>query len=126
MFNRIQMIQGSSIDENIVSKVTEMAKGKQRVLVCLDSNHTHEHVLNEMNLYAPLVTKGSYLVVFDTIVENLPENYLKNKRPWGVGNNPKTAVYEFLENNKDFLIDSNIDKKLLISVAPEGYLKKIK
>jgi len=126
MFKRIQMIQGSSIDETILAKVSKIAQGKKRILVCLDSNHTHEHVHSEIEFYAPFVTKGSYLVVFDTIVEDLPENYFKYKRPWGIGNNPKTAVHEFLKNNKDFTIDSSIDNKLLISVAPSGYLKRIK
>lgn len=125
MFKRIKMIQGSSIDENIVAKVSEAAKGKQRVMVCLDSNHTHDHVLNEMKMYAPFVTKDSYLVVFDTIVEDLPENYFGQKRHWGIGDNPKTAVFEFLKDNKDFSIDSAIDNKLLISVAPSGYLKRL-
>jgi len=125
MFKRIKMIQGSSIDESIVAKVAEAAKGKQRVMVCLDSNHTHDHVLNEMKMYAPFVTNGSYLVVFDTIVEDLPENYFGQKRNWGIGDNPKTAVFEFLKDNNDFSIDSAIDNKLLISVAPSGYLKRL-
>jgi cephalosporin hydroxylase len=126
MFKRIKMIEGSSIDENLVAKVKEMAKGKQTVLVSLDSNHTHEHVLRELQLYAPFVTPGSYLVVFDTIVEDLPEGYFKEQRPWGIGNNPKTAVWEFIKDNDQFVIDTAIDNKLLISVAPEGYLKRVK
>jgi cephalosporin hydroxylase len=125
MFKRIQMIQGSSIDNTIVEQVSKIAQGKKKILVCLDSNHTHEHVLAEIEFYAPFVTKDSYLVVFDTIVEDLPDNYFKHERPWGIGNNPKTAVYEFLEKNKDFSIDHSIDNKLLISVAPSGYLKRI-
>ena len=126
MFKRIKMIQGSSIDEAIVAKVAEEAKGKQRILVCLDSNHTHDHVLNEIKMYSPFVTKDSYLVVFDTIVEDLPENYFGQKRNWGIGDNPKTAVHEFLKDNTDFSIDAAIDNKLLISVAPSGYLKRLK
>lgn len=125
MFKRIKMIQGSSVDKSLVEKVKEYAEGKQTVLVCLDSNHTHEHVLQELELYAPFVTKGAYLVVFDTIVEDLPNDYLPG-RAWSTGNNPKTAVWEFLEQNKDFEIDRAIDNKLLISVAPEGYLKRIR
>ena len=125
MFKRIQMIQGSSIDDKIVQEVAKFASGKQKIMVCLDSNHTHDHVLNVMNMYSPFVSKNSYLVVFDTIVEDLPENYFGQNRHWGIGNNPKTAVQEFLENNKDFTIDSSIDNKLLISVAPSGYLKRI-
>lgn len=126
MFKRINMLQGSSIDETLVEKVKEAVKGKQTVLVSLDSNHSHEHVLRELQLYAQFVTPGSYIVVFDTIVEDLPEGYFKEKRPWGVGNNPKTAVWEFLKGNDQFVIDTAIDNKLLISVAPEGYLKRVK
>ena len=95
------------------------------MLVSLDSNHTHEHVLRELELYSPFVTTGSYLVVFDTIVEDLPNDYLPG-RAWSIGNNPKTAVYEFLKTNSQFVIDRTIDNKLLVSVAPDGYLKKIK
>lgn len=124
MFKRIKMIQGSSVDKNLVEEVKTYAAGKQTVLVCLDSNHTHEHVWQELELYAPFVTKGSYLVVFDTIVEDLPDNYLPG-RAWSKGDNPKTAVWKFLEQHPEFVIDTAVDNKLLISVAPEGYLKRI-
>lgn len=126
MFKRIHMISGSSISRETIDQVATYAAGKQRVLVCLDSNHTHEHVLEEMRLYAPFVSMDSYLVVFDTIVEHLPEGYFAQKRPWGIGNNPQTAVGAFLEENDQFTIDTTIDNKLLISVAPGGYLKKVK
>jgi cephalosporin hydroxylase len=125
MFKRIEMIQGSSVSEETAAEVRKRAEGKERVMVCLDSNHTHDHVLRELELYAPLVTPGSYIVVFDTIVEDLPENYLPG-RAWSRGNNPKTAVHEFLRKNPNFTVDHSIDDKLLISVAPEGYLKRIK
>jgi len=125
MIKRIKMIQGSSIAPEIISQVEKYAAGKKRILVCLDSNHTHEHVLSELNLYSPFVTTGSYIVVFDTIVEDLPEGYFSQKRPWGISNNPKTAVDAFLHSNKNFEIDQAIDNKLLISVAPKGYLKRI-
>ena len=124
MFKRISMIQGSAVDENIVNQVREKAKGKKTVMVSLDSNHTHAHVLEELKLYAPLVTVGSYCVVFDTIVEDMPAHMYD--RPWDVGDNPKTAVWEYLKTNPDFEIDRSVDNKLLISVAPEGYLKRIK
>lgn len=126
MFKRIKMIEGSAIDESIINEVKNHAAGKEKIIVCLDSNHTHEHVLEELNLYSPFVSLNSYIVVFDTIVEDLPEGYFSQKRPWGIGNNPKTAVYEFLKKNSNFEIDNLIDNKLLISVAPEGYLKRIK
>lgn len=125
MFKRIKMIQGSAISQDIIDQVAAHAKGKETVLVCLDSNHTHAHVLDELKLYSPFVTKGSYLVVFDTIVENLPADCVKD-RPWGIGDNPLTAVREFLQANDQFETDRSIDHKLLISVAPEGYLKRIK
>lgn len=125
MSKRITMIQGSSIDESIVAQVAQKIAGKQTVLVILDSNHTHEHVLNEMKLYSKFVTKDSYMLVFDTVVEDLP-NDIYNNRPWGVGDNPKTAVWEFLKENNDFVIDKAFDNKLLISVAPDGFLKKVK
>jgi len=124
MFKRIKMIQGSSVSKETFEEVKGCAKGKPVVLVCLDSNHTHDHVLQELELYSTLVTKGSYLVVFDTIVEDLPNDYLPG-RAWSVGNNPKTAIHQFLKSNKNFQIDSAIDNKLLISVAPDGYLKRV-
>ncbi len=114
MFKRITMIQGSSIDEDIAKQVYEFAKGKQRVLVVLDSNHTHDHVLKELELYSLLVTKESYLVVFDTVVEDMPEDFFPD-RPWGKGNNPKTAVWKFLKQNDRFEIDKEIEAKLLIT-----------
>lgn len=125
MFKRIRMIQGSSIDKSIVEEVAKEAAGKKVVLVCLDSNHTHDHVLEELKLYNQFVTKDSYLVAFDTIVEILPKEFFSGERPWNVGNNPMTAVDEFLASNKNFEIDSSIDNKILISVAPRGYLKRI-
>ena len=125
MYKRIQMIQGSSIDPTIVERVANYTKGKETILVCLDSNHTHTHVLKELELYSSFVTKGSYLIAFDTVVEDLPKELYPN-RPWSIGNNPKSAVYEFLKTNKDFEIDKSIDNKLQISVAPDGYLKKVR
>jgi cephalosporin hydroxylase len=125
MYKRITMINGSSVSEDTVNKVRAVAAGKQTVMVALDSNHTHDHVLKELEYYAPLVTPGSYCVVFDTIVEDLPDDYLPG-RPWRKGNNPKTAVYAFLQANTGFVIDHSIDNKLLVSVAPHGYLRRVK
>lgn len=122
MAKRISMIQGSAVDESIAQRVREAAAGKQTVMVCLDSNHTHEHVLRELELYAPLTTVGSYCVVFDTIVEDMPAKMYD--RPWDVGDNPKTAVWEYIKQHPEFEIDKQIDNQLLISVAPDGYLKR--
>ena len=124
MFKRISMIEGSSTASNVVQQVRTKATGRQRVLVCLDSMHTHDHVFAELEAYTPLVSLGSYCVVFDTIIEELPPGTFRG-RPWGPGNNPKTAVQEFLKAHPEFQIDRHINHKLLISVAPDGYLRKV-
>jgi cephalosporin hydroxylase len=125
MSSRIQLIQGSSVDPTVVEQVHQIASGYQRILVCLDSNHTHEHVLGELQAYAPLVTLGSYCIVYDTLVEDMPEDSFSD-RPWGKGNSPKSAVFEYLKSHLEFEIDKSIDHKLQISVAPDGYLKRVK
>jgi len=125
MSGYIDMIQGSSIAPDVIAQVRKIVKGYERVLVCLDSNHTHDHVMAELSAYAPLTSKDSYCVVYDTIIEDLPDKTFPD-RPWGKGNNPKTAVMEFLKTHSEFEIDKHIDHKLLISVAPDGYLKRVK
>ncbi|EGJ33224.1 cephalosporin hydroxylase [Moorena producens 3L] len=125
MYHRIQMIEGSSISQSVIDEVKSIAADKENVLVVLDSNHTHEHVLEELRAYAPLTTRNSYCVVFDTVVEHMPENSFPD-RPWGKGDNPKTAVEEFMKENNDFEVNHMVDNKLLISVAPGGYLKRVK
>ena len=132
----IEMIQGSSIEESFVKQVKEKAEGYETILVFLDSNHTHDHVLAELEAYAPLVSAGSYCVVWDTGVEDLPEGFVTD-RPWGKGNNPKTAVFEFLKNlERDetfgvdgsalhFQIDKLIEHKIAITASPDGFLKRI-
>lgn len=136
MAHRIDMIQGSSIESDVIAQVHQIAKGHQRVLVILDSNHTHDHVLAELEAYAPLTSPGSYCIVFDTVVEDLPDTMFPD-RPWGKGNNPKTATWEYLRRLKEesciaadgkplaFEIDSALESKLLITVAPDGYLRRI-
>ena len=123
--HRIELFQGSSINELLVASLRELARDKERVLVILDSNHTHKHVARELELYAPMVTKDSYLVVFDTIIEDMPAEFFPD-RPWGKGNNPMTAVREFLATTDRFAIDEEYNNKLLITVAPGGYLRCIK
>jgi len=125
MYKRIEIVQGSSIDADIIKQIHQMADGKSSVMVVLDSNHTHKHVLAELEAYAPLVTKGSYCVVFDTLVEDVSGDYYLD-RPWGPGDNPKTAVWEYLEHTQRFEIDKRIESKILITVAPDGFLKCVK
>lgn len=122
---RIHMFQGSSVDPAIVAQVKQRIAGRGPVLVILDSNHTHDHVLAELRAYAPLVAHGSYVVVFDTLVDDMPANFFPD-RPWGPGNNPKTAVREFLKTSDRFEVDRDLEAKLLITVAPEGYLRCVK
>ena len=123
MNRRITMLEGSSIDPAIVARAREAAARCRRVLVCLDSNHTHDHVLAELNSYASLTAVGSYCIVFDTVIEELAADTYPD-RSWGPGNNPKTAVREFLRGHSEFEIDRSIDDQLLISVAREGYLRR--
>jgi len=121
---RIHMIQGSSIDTDIISQVTRRVADR-RAMVILDSNHTHDHVLKELMAYSPLIPLGGYCVVCDTGAEFYSE-ILNPNRPWGKGNNPMTAVKEFLSTNQDFEIDRQIQKKLLIVNNPDGLLKRIR
>lgn len=122
MFSRITLVDGSSIDPATVAKVASFVPPEGPVLVVLDSNHTHDHVLAELRAYAPLVTRGSYLVVLDTVIETMPDE-LFGDRPWGRGNNPWTAVAAFLEETDRFEVDAELENRLLLSVAPRGYLK---
>lgn len=136
MSHRIDMIQGSSIADDIIAQVHKTAQRYERIMVCLDSNHTHAHVLAELEAYAPLTSKDSYCCVFDTVVEDLPDDMYPD-RPWGKGDNPKTAVWEYLrrlqgEGRKApdgaplvFEIDKVVEHKLLITVAPDGYLRRV-
>ena len=122
---RISMIEGSSTAPEVIAQVKARAAGKQRVLVCLDSNHTHQHVMAELAAYAMLASVGSYCVVFDTFVEDVPGDVFPD-RPWGPGNNPKTAVWDYLKTHPEFEVDRQVDRKLLISAAPDGYLKRVR
>lgn len=120
----IKMIEGSSVDNETIERVRSLAGDRGAVLVCLDSNHTHDHVSAELAAYAPLVTPNSYCVVFDTVIEDMGADMFPN-RPWGRGNNPKTAVWEFLRTHPEFEIDREIPDKLQITVAPDGYLRRL-
>lgn len=125
MSSRIAMIQGSSIAPEVIAQTRAKAAEKKRILIFLDSNHTHDHVLSELEAYAAMTSIGSYCVVFDTVVEDMPKEMFPD-RPWGPGNSPKTAVREFLNTHPEFEIDNSIQHKLLITVAPDGYLKRVK
>jgi cephalosporin hydroxylase len=136
MAHKIRMIQGSSIEPSVIAQVQDFAKNYSRILVCLDSNHTHDHVLSELEAYAPLTSRGSYCVVFDTVIEDLSDDMFPD-RPWKKGNSPKSAVREYMKRIKDsgrtasdggsllFEVDKDIENKLLVTVAPDGYLKRI-
>lgn len=124
MSSRIKMIQGSSVAPEVVAEVRKVADDHKRVLVILDSDHTHSHVLAELEAYAPLTSVGSYCVVFDTLIEDMPPDMYPD-RSWSLGDNPKTAVWEYLKTHKEFEIDRSIQNKLLITVAPDGYLKRV-
>jgi cephalosporin hydroxylase len=121
---RITMLQGSSVDESIVAQVRAIAKDHRRVMVILDSNHTHEHVLRELHAYAGLVSVGSYCLVMDTVVEDLAEHTYPD-RPWGKGDNPRTAVRAFLEKQAGFEVDASLQNKLMVTVAPGGFLRRV-
>lgn len=124
MRSRIEMIEGSSIDDAIIQQVHDFAKDYNRILVCLDSNHTHDHVRAELEAYAPLTSVGSYCVVFDTLIEDMAEDAYPN-RPWGKEDNPKTAVWDYLKTHPEFEIDKDIPDKLQITVAHDGFLKRV-
>ncbi|MNW48568.1 Rhamnosyl O-methyltransferase precursor [compost metagenome] len=122
--DNVFLIEGDSTSVEVIKEVREIISERESVLVILDSNHTHEHVLRELEVYSPFVTKESYLVVLDTIVEDMPDHFFGN-HPWKKGNSPKSAVRQFLQENKRFTVDASIENKLLITVAPGGYLKCI-
>lgn len=125
MSKRVRMIEGSSVDAAVVGQVQAAAAGK-RAIVVLDSNHTHAHVLAELQAYAPLVCKDGYCIVMDTLVEDMPARFFTEDRPWRVGDNPKTAVAEYLRSDGRFEVDADLEAKLLITVAPGGYLRRVR
>lgn len=124
MFHRIEMIEGSSVDEEVVSRVLAAAEGRKTVMVCLDSDHAYDHVLKELQLYSPMVTLGSYLVVFDGIIEQFPE-YTCQDRSWNSDNNPLKAIRNFLAATDRFVPDREIENKITLTAAPSGYLKRV-
>lgn len=121
--DRIVTVQGSSVAEDTISAVSRYAKGRKRVLVVLDSNHTQEHVAAELEAYSQFVTPGSYIVVFDTVIDDLPDRFHEG-RPWAAGRGPKVAVHDFLATHPEFHIDRSYEDKLLVTVAPDGFLKR--
>lgn len=123
MASRIQMFQGSSTAPDVVQQVRAAAQGYQKVMVFLDSMHTHTHVLGELDAYATLVTPGSYCVVFDTFVDDMPPKFFAD-RPWDVGDNPKTAVRAWLPQHPEFEIDADFESCLQVTVAPSGFLRR--
>jgi cephalosporin hydroxylase len=125
LYKYIKIIEGSSVTEETKIKVLKYTKNKKKILVILDSNHSHDHVLKELEFYSKFVSKGSYCIVYDTIIEIMPKNFYKN-RNWDKGDNPYTAVKSFLKKNKNFSIDKKIQKKLIITAGIDGYLRRVK
>ena len=123
LYPRLKLIEGSAIEQPTIDKVKAEAEGFKKIIVCLDSNHTHDHVLAELEAYAPLTSSGSYCLVFDTVIDDMPKE-MHQDRPWGPGNSPKSAVKEYLAKHNEFQIDRSVQDKLLITVAPDGYLKR--
>jgi cephalosporin hydroxylase len=126
MYKRITMYQGSSVDPNIVEKVKNHVEGKKTVMVILDSLHSHKHVYDELKAYTLFVTRGSYCILPDTFIEFFPKGYYADKRPWDVGDNPYTAMKQFINETEDFEIDKSVSSKAVITETIEGYLKKIR
>ena len=124
MYPWIVMLEGSSISQDLIQQVYTLAKPYQNILLALDSKHTKEHVLAELEAYSPLIKPPSYIVVFDTRIEWTPKARFTN-RPWGAGNSPMSAVQQFLQTNKRFLCDYSYENKLQITECPGGYLKCI-
>jgi cephalosporin hydroxylase len=124
MFHKIVLIEGSSVSIDVVDKVKSIIGNSRRIMVILDSNHTHEHVFKELQLYTPFISNKGYCIIFDTGIEDLTPDLIGD-RPWGPGNSPKSAVFEFLKINKRFIIDKEIETQLLVTSAPDGYLKCI-
>ncbi len=123
----ITLIEGSSIDSCVVKQIEKKVSEHIKIMVFLDSNHTHEHVLKELQIYAQMVTKLSYCVVWDSGIEELPTYMLENSgKSWGKGNNPKTAIHEFLKNNNQFEIDKELENKLMITSTSDGFLRRIR
>ena len=123
--DKIEMIESSSVNKGTFNKIKSLSKDYSNILVMLDSNHTESHVLEELNLYSSLISKNSYCIVFDTIVEKMDSEFSKN-RPWNKKNSPQSAIQKFLKRNNNFVVDKTIDKKIILSMAPGGFLKKIK
>lgn len=123
--HRVQLVEGSSLDPAVVADVRARIGDADRVMVVLDSNHTHEHVLEELRLYGEMVTPGQFLVVADTIIEDLPLQEHR-PRPWGPGDNPKTALDAFLAETDRFEVDPAMNGKLLMTSSPGGYLRCVR
>lgn len=123
MYKRIEMIESSSISNTTIELLKSQIPKNLDVLVCLDSDHTKDHVLKELELYQEFVKPGSYIVVFDTNTSQLAEQGVCEEKY--LDNGPLEAVYDFLKNNNDFEIDTDYNK-LFISYSPNGYLRRIK
>ena len=120
--DEIDLIEGSSIEDKVVDQVKKIISQHKRIMVVLDSNHTHEHVLSELEIYSKFVSKDCFLLVLDTVIDDLK---VDSTRPWGPGSSPKSAAKEFmLKTSEDFINEQSYENRALLSVAPNGYWRK--
>lgn len=120
--DEIDLIEGSSIEDKVVDQVKKIVSQHKRIMVVLDSNHTHEHVLSELEIYSKFVTKDCFLLVLDTVIDDLN---IDPDRPWGPGSSPKSGVKEYmLKISGDFINEQSYENRALLSVAPNSYWRK--
>ena len=121
----ISTIEGNSVASEVIEAVRQVCARHERVLVILDSNHTADHVAAELSLYGDFVSVGSYLIVMDTFIKDLPPEEFDD-RPWDAENSPWTAVQGFLQGNDRFVLAKDVDDRLLATTAPGGYLVRVR
>ena len=128
MSKRVVLIEGGSVDEDTLASVRAQIPKGARVMVVLDSDHSREHVLSECRAYGQMVTEGCYLVVADTLVGHITEDKAPTKRSkiWFKGDEPLSALNDYLAENDRFLVDPVLNGKLVLSSSPGGYLQCVK
>jgi hypothetical protein len=127
LIKNIELIEKSSTENKITNFLTKKysIKIKDKKIIILDSNHTKQHVLNELNLYSKMLNRGDYIIVMDTIIEFIDKKFNIGKQ-FSKGNSPYNAVNIFLKKNKDYELDKYYENKSFLTVARNGFIKKIK